>query len=201
MKRKTLDLFFSIGGAALAILLIVLGFVLKANANFAHDYVRDQMREQRITFTPEAGLSDEEKKADCLVKNAGKPLETGKQAECYANEYIALHLAETNGGKTYSETSNEARPARAAADKAAKEGAPNAAELEAKASELEGKVQTLFRGETLRGLLLTSYGFSTFGEKADQAAIVCWLAAGVLALASIAGFVHAATRGKDQVIE
>jgi hypothetical protein len=199
VKRRTLDLFFSVGGVALAVLLAVLGFVLHANANFAHDYVRDQLREQRITFTPKAGLSPDEQKAKCLVENAGKPLETGKQSECYANEYIARHLREVNDGKTYSQTSNEARPARAAADEAAKNGSPDAKELAAKADALDGKVQTLFRGETLRGLLLTSYGFSTFGEKASQAAIVCWLVAAVLILASIAGFVHAATRGDEKV--
>lgn len=51
-------------------------------------------------------------------------------------------------------------------------------------------MQTLFRGETLRGLLLTSYGFSVFGEKANQAFMVCLLAAVVLLLASVAGFIH-----------
>ncbi len=201
MKRRTLDIFVSVGGTALAVLLAVLGFVLKANANFAHDYVREQMQQQHITFTPEEGLSPEEREAECLIEHAGKPLETGRQAECYANEYIGLHLAQINGGKTYSQTSGEARAARAAADEAAENGAPNAEQLESEAKALEGKVESLFRGETLRGLLLTSFGFSTFGEKADQAALVCWLVAGVLLVASIAGFVHAASRRGEEIIE
>lgn len=200
MKRRTLDLLFSVGGAATAVLLLVLGLVLQANANFASDYVREQLSQQRINFTPADRLSDEEKKAECLLDNAGKPLETGKQAECYANEYIGLHLSETNDGKTYSETSAEARPARAAADEALEANAPDAAELDAKATELEGKVQTLFRGESLRGLLLTSYGFSVFGEKAEQASLVCFLVAAVLALAAIAGFVHAFTRKESELV-
>ena len=119
MKRRTLDILFSVGGTALAVLLAVLGFVLKANANFAHDYVREQMQQQHITFTPEEGLSPEEREAECLIEHAGKPLETGRQAECYANEYIGLHLAQINGGKTYSQTSGEARAARAGIDKVA----------------------------------------------------------------------------------
>ncbi len=201
MKRRTLDLFFSVGGAALAVLLAVLGFVLKANANFAHDYVREQMQQQQIVFTPEEALSPEEREAECLVENAGQPLETGKQAECYANEYIGLHLAEINGGKTYSQTSGESRQARAAATEAAEANAPNAEQLADEAAELEGKVESLFRGETLRGLLLTSFGFSTFGEKADQAALVCWLVAAVLLIASIAGFAHAASHRGEQIIE
>jgi hypothetical protein len=181
-------------------LLLVLGLVLQNQANFADDYVTDQLTAQKIVFTPEEKLTDEEKQATCLVTYAGEPLTTGAQAECYANEYIGLHLTETNEGKTYAETSTESRAAASAAKLAATDGAPNAAQLDAEAEELNAKVQTLFRGETLRGLLLTSYGFSIFGERAQQAALVCFGLALVLFLASIAGFVHAATRGREQVV-
>ncbi len=64
----------------------------------------------------------------------------------------------------------------------------------------ESLARTLQTGETLRGLLLTSYGFSIFGERAQQAAWVCYLVALVLLLASIAGFVHAFTTPKDETI-
>lgn len=201
MKRQTLDKFFVVGGVALTVLLAVLGFVLRSNANFANNYVHDQLGAQRITFTPTQGLAPEEQKAKCLVSNAGKPLTTGKQAECYANRYIALHLSEVNDGKTYSETSGVARAARADATTATDSKAANAKELDAKATALEEKVQTLFRGETLRGLLLTSFGFSEFGRKADQAAAVAFLAALVLLLASIAGLVHAVRTPKTAVVE
>ncbi len=191
MKRRTLDIIFSVGGLALAILLLVLGLVLRSNANFAHDYVRDQLTEQKITFTPADKLSAEEKQSSDLVAYAGQPLTTGRQAEAYANDYIALHLGETNDGKTYAQTSNEARALRAQATAAQKNNAPDAAALNDQATAMEAKVQTLFRGETLRGLLLTSYGFSIFGDKAMQAAWVCFIAALVLFAASVAGFVHA----------
>jgi len=195
-----LDIAFSVGGVALAVLLLVLGLVLQNQANFAEDYVREQFAQQRITFTPADALTDEELQAACLVENAGKPLETGKQAECYANEYIGLHLAETHDGKTYSETSTESRQAAAKARQAAQAGAPDAAALQAQADELSATVETLFRGETLRGLLLTSYGFSIFGERAAQAAVVAFLASAVLFLASIAGFVHAFRTPRDEVL-
>lgn len=203
MHRKTLDLIFSIGGGLLAVLLLVLGLVLQNQANFAKDYVHDQLTAQKITFTPVKFLAPEEKKADCLVSNAGKPLNSGKQAECYANEYIALHLSEVNGGKTYSETSGVSRETAAQLEEAQKSApdAPATKALEKKAAKLDGQVQTLFRGETLRGLLLTSYGFSVFGERAQQAAIVCFLAAFVLALATIAGLMHAFSKAGDKVIE
>jgi hypothetical protein len=49
----------------------------------------------------------------------------------------------------------------------------------------------MFKGETLRGLLLTTYGFSIFGDRADVAALVCFLAAALLLLLSAGGFAHA----------
>lgn len=202
MKRRTLDFVFSAGGLLVAVLVLVLGLVLQNQATFAKDYVHDQMAQQRINFTPAEGLSDEEKAVPCLVENAGKPLLTGKQAECYANEYIGLHLAETNDGKTYSETSGESRGVAAELEAAMEEDpeSPETLALQEQSEELNAKVQTLFRGETLRGLLLTSYGFSIFGERAGQAATVAFIVAAVLALAAIAGFVHAFTTSKDEKV-
>jgi uncharacterized membrane protein len=198
MKRRTLDILFSVGGVMLAVLLLVLGSVLKSNADFAKSYVHNQLAEQKISFTPADKLSPEEQQAAGLLLYAGQPLVTGKQAEVYANDYIALHLQAVNDGKTYAQTSGEARALRTQATEAATAKAANAAQLDEQATALEGKVQTLFRGETLRGLLLTSYGFSIFGDKAMQAAWVAFIAALVLLLASIAGFVHAFRTTKDE---
>jgi hypothetical protein len=202
MTRKMLDLLFSIGGVLLAILLLVLGLVLRNQANFAKGYVRDQLSAQQITFTPAAGLAEEEKAEPCLVSNAGKLLSTGKQAECYANKYIGLHVAGINAGKTYSQTSGESRAARAEADKAlaADPNAQASKDLDVAAKTLAGKTDTLFKGETLRGLLLTSYGFSIFGERAGQAATLAFLAALVLLIASLAGFAHGMTKKADHLI-
>ena len=179
-------------------LVLVLGLVLRSNAVFAQNYVHDQLSQQQITFTPVAGLSAEEQQSSGLVKFAGQPLTTGAQAQVYANDYIAGHLAAVNGGKTYAQTSGDARAARAAATDAQTKGAPNAAQLDKAATVLEGKVDTLFRGETLRGLLLTSYGFSIFGDKAMLASWVCLIAGFVLLLASAAGFVHAFRTSKNE---
>ena len=51
--------------------------------------------------------------------------------------------------------------------------------------------ETVFKGETLRGLLLTSFGFSQFGDKAAQAATVAYIGAGVLGLLALFGMLHA----------
>jgi hypothetical protein len=201
MRRRTLDIVFSVGGLLLALLLVVLGLVMQNQASFAQDYVNGQLTAQKITFTPADKLTAEEKQAACLVENGGAALSTGKQAECYANKYIGVHLSEINNGKTYAETSNESRAAKTKADDATKTNPSDSgnAQLTAQASALAGKTDTLFKGETLRGLLLTSYGFSIFGERAQQAAWVAFGAALVLLLASIAGFVHAFTTPRDDV--
>lgn len=202
MKRRTLDLIFSIGGVALVVLLVVLGLVLRNNADFAKGYVKDQLVQQRITFTAADKLTDEERAAPCLVTYAGQLLATGKQAECYANSYIGLHVESINGGKTYSETSTESRLARTKADEAIKADSTSAAakDLDAQAKALAAKTDTLFKGETLRGLLLTSYGFSIFGERAALASWVCFLVAAVLLLASAAGLVHAVRTPRERLV-
>ncbi len=178
----------------------MLGLVLQNQANFAESYVKNQLIEQKITFTPVANLAPQEKQADCLVHYAGQPLTTGKQAECYANSYIHLHLTEVNDGQTYAQTSGEARALQARADAAVASDpqAPATVALQDQAQALSAKVDTLFRGETLRGLLLTSYGFSIFGDRAQQAAWVAFAAALVLFLAAIAGFIHAFTTPRDE---
>ncbi len=70
---------------------------------------------------------------------------TGAQAEVYADHFIANHLKEIGGGKTYAQLARRHRwPTRT-----------NAA--------LAAQVQTVFRGETLRGLLLNAYAFWKMG--------------------------------------
>ena len=103
MKRRTLDVLMSVGGLAIAGLLLIAGLVLTANANFANDYVTEQLSAQHITFKSADTLTDEEKAQPCLVANAGKQLTTGKQAECYANNFIGLHLQGVANGQTYAE--------------------------------------------------------------------------------------------------
>ncbi|HVM41734.1 MAG TPA: hypothetical protein VM618_13245 [Acidimicrobiia bacterium] len=188
MKRRTLDIIFSVGGLGLAALLVIIGLVLTANANFAKDYVRDQLSEQKITFTPAEFLSEEERQAECLVANAGQPVTTGKQAECYANEYIGLHLKDIAEGQTYAELGGVQRGLEAQIEEAP-EG--EQAALEAELAEVTGARDTLFKGETLRGLLLTSYGFSVFGVKGAQVATIAFALAGLLAVLALAGLVHA----------
>lgn len=204
MKRRTLDLAFGIGGLIVAALLLVLGLVLTNQANFAEDYVTDQLSQQRINFTPAENLSDEEKKADCLVEFAGTALDSGKKAECYANEYIALHMRESAieagyEGETYASIGTVQRQLRSDLQAATDAGQPTE-EIQAELDAVNGLRDSMFRGETLRGLLLTTYGFSIFGERAALAATIVYLFAGLMLLLSIAGLVHAFTTKKDETV-
>jgi hypothetical protein len=228
MKRRTLDYIFSAGGVLLAVLLLILGLVMRSNADFAKNYVHDQLLEQRITFTPVAGLSDAEKNVPCLVKYAGTPLDSGVKAECYSNQYIGDHLKTSvltvknadgtplmmPDGKTPVDLTKVGTPPGpatyatitqvtnqfTAALKAPVAGGLTTDQLNAAIGVLNTTRDTMFKGETLRGLLLTSYGFSVFGEKGSQVETVGFLAALVLLLASIAGFIHAIRTPKDKVV-
>ncbi|MBI4934198.1 MAG: hypothetical protein HY828_09995 [Actinobacteria bacterium] len=208
MKRRTLDIAFSVGGVIVAVALFVLGFVLKQQADFATEYVDRELSAQQISF-PETYDRGETEVAgsDCLVGFAGQALNTGAEAECYARYYIATHMMHSATdagfeGATYASLGGPVGEARTAlAD--AKEGGDEDAIAEAQAAfdKVNGLRETMFKGETLRGLLLTVYGFSVFGEKAEVAMWVCWVAAIAIMVLSIAGFVHAfASKKADNVI-
>ena len=51
-------------------------------------------------------------------------------------------------------------------------------------------MDTLFKGETLRGLLLNAYAFWQMGQIALIAGIVSLAAAAVMLVLSVLGFVH-----------
>jgi hypothetical protein len=191
MKRKSLDILFSIGGLGIAALLLVAGFVLAANASFANTYVADQLGQQKISFKSLDTLTAEEKGQACLVTYAGQALTTGKQAECYANSFIGLHLEGIAGGKTYAELGDVQTQQRAQVAQAQKDNATNLADLQKQLADTTASRETVFKGETLRGLLLTSFGFSEFGTKAGQASTVAYIGAGLVFLLALAGFAHA----------
>ena len=71
------------------------------------------------------------------------------------------------------------------------------AELQATADELSGQRDSLFKGETLRGLLLSTFAWSTIGRIAGIAAIVAFVAAGVMLVLVIAGLVHRSRTATD----
>jgi hypothetical protein len=191
MKRRTLDIAFSLAGLGITLLLVIAGLVLTSNANFAKTYVTTQLSQQNITFKSLDTLTDEERQSAGLRQYAGQKLTTGKQAEVYANDFIGLHLKSVAGGKTYADMGAVQTDLRAQIATAQQNNEPNLAALQKQLTDVNGQRETLFKGETLRGLLLTSYGFSEFGAKAAQAATVAYLGAILMALLTALGFLHA----------
>jgi len=186
MKRRTIDRIVSWLGLGLSAFLFVTAALLNWGYNFANDSVTENLAAQKITF-PAAdsdslkNLADEDRAA--IEPFAGLALTTGEQAKAYADHYIGAHVKGIAGGKTYSEVSGEAL-----AVSAQSRANPADTELAAKAATLMGQRQSLFMGETLKGLLGYAFAFWQIGQIAMYAMWAA-LAGGVLMLIlSILGF-------------
>ena len=138
MSRRTLDIIISIEGLGLAGLLIIGAFLLREEATFSRNYLKDQLSAQKITFSTVDKLTADDKayteaRTGCTVKYAGQQLITGKQAECYANEYIAGHLSKMpagTNGLTYAEIGQAQTDLRAQIATAKANGDPKVTALE-----------------------------------------------------------------------
>ncbi|HZQ58428.1 MAG TPA: hypothetical protein VFA84_10340 [Acidimicrobiales bacterium] len=172
MRRRAFDTIFTAGGLVLTVVLIVAGGLLLWGAHFANSNVHDQLAEQQIFFPAKGSPALAPKEiGPYLNKYAGQQLTTGQQAEAYANHFIRVHLSEVAGGQTYAQVSTKSQ------------ANPNDAKLAA-------QVQTLFRGETLRGLLLSAYAFWKIGYIAHVASVVSFILAGVMAVLTALGVWH-----------
>ena len=138
----------------IGILAFCAGFLFWGNA-FIHNQISTELNSQRIYFPAsdsKAITSLPSADAAAMTVYSGQQLTTGEQAQVYANHFIGVHLQEIAGGQTYAQVSGKAQA--------------NPTD-----TKLAGQVQTLFRGETLRGLLLNAYGWWTIGTYALYAAI------------------------------
>ncbi|MGH9005300.1 MAG: hypothetical protein ACRDYV_19425 [Acidimicrobiia bacterium] len=189
LPRRTIDKLLIAIGIVATVVFTVAGGLLAWGANFSNDYVYDELSSQNVVFPDEASLREEGR--DDLVQYADEQVTTGPEAEAYAS-YINGHLQGIADGQTYSEIDD--RGAAQAVVDAEEAGASEAeiAELQATADELRAQRDSLFRGETLRGLLLSAFAWSTLGRIAGIAAWVAFAAAAVMAALVVAGIVHLA---------
>lgn len=175
MNRKTLDRLLAFGGVVIAAVLLVAAALLTWAHSYVHDQVHTQLAAEKIYFPAKGDASLKALPATdraAMEKYAGQQLVSGAQAKTWADHYIAVHLKEMAGGQTYAQLS-----AKSLADP--------------KNAQLAGLVQTVFRGETLRGLLLNAYAFDTMGSVAFIGSIVAYIGAGLMALLAALGFAHA----------
>ncbi len=174
MRRRTFDALATTAGFVIAAILLVAGGLLLWGHNFVTSQVHTQLAAQKIYFPP-AGSPEikalPSADAQAMTAYAGQLMTTGAQAQTYANHFIAVHLVKIGGGKTYAELS------------AASLAQPNNAALAA-------QVQTVFRGETLRGLLLNAYAFWEMGQIMLIAAIAALAGAGLMLILSCLGIAH-----------
>ena len=179
MRRKGFDALVTAAGLVLATVLLAASGLLFWAHSFIDDNIRTQLVAQKI-FMPKAGsesLNDPAVKP-YLSQYAGQQLKSGEQAKAYADHFIAVHLRELTGNKTYSELSAQAQ-------------------LTPTDTALQAKVATTFRGETLRGLLLNAYAF---GKMAQVAVIAAWISLTtglVVLLLAMLGVVHARRTSYD----
>src|ERR1700691_2212909 len=138
---------FRWAGLALAVILLAAGGLLLWGSAYVHNTVQSQLSSQQINFPPKAAFAHPKVGTEItpsmipsVSQYAGQQLLTGQQAEAYADHFIAVHLTEIGGGKTYSQLSalSLASPKNAA---------------------LAAQVQTVFRGDSLRGMLLNAFGW------------------------------------------
>lgn len=193
MNRKSFDKIASVIGLLLAGFLIVIGGILQYGGNFATDQVAAQLEPQAITIPADNGdpkATDEVKKF--FADNGEKIMTTGKQAQMYADHYIGFHMSEM---PTYAAASgaNRAAAGALAAD-------PTNPELQAAAKQASGTVETVFKGETLRGMLLNAYAFGTLGQIAMVASYVSFAGGLIFLILALLGFAHLRRADTDSII-
>jgi len=147
MRRNFPRTLIGATSAALAAVLLIAGGLLLWGSAYVHNTVHNQLAAQQIYFPPasafahaKAGTEITPNMIPSVSQYAGQQLLTGQQAEAYADHFIAQHITDMSGGKTYSQLS------------AASQAQPNN-------TQLAGLVSTVFKGETLRSMLLNAYGW------------------------------------------
>jgi hypothetical protein len=171
MRRRTFDAVATIAGLALAVVLALGGALLVWGHSVVNTDVHNQLAAQKIVFPAANSPEIKAPEFSAMHQYAGQMMTSGAQAEVYADHFIANHLREIGGGQTYAQLSAKSL-------------------AQPKNTALAQQVQAMFRGETLRGLLLNAYGWWQVGQIMLISAIVAFSAAGLFLILSGLGFWH-----------
>jgi hypothetical protein len=165
----------AIAGFALAAILFVAGGLLLWGSTYTHNMVRNQLAAQQIYFPPQAAFAHPQAGTEItpsmippVSQYAGQQLVTGQQAQSYADNFIAVHITNITGGKTYAQLSSAAL------------ANPNDAKLAA-------QVNTVFKGEALRSMLLNAFGWWKVAQITYIASLVAFGLGGLTLIASLFG--------------
>jgi len=174
MRRRTFDAVATIAGLVLAVVLAIGGGLLLWGHSVVNTDVHNQLAAQKIVFPVTGNAEFKALPASdqaAMAAYAGQQLTTGAQAKTYADHFIAVHLVRIGGGKTYSQLSY-------------------ASMMNPKNTALAAQVETVFKGTTLRGMLLNAYGWWQMGQIMLVSAIVAFCAAALFLILSLFGFWH-----------
>jgi hypothetical protein len=180
----------------LGIVALVVGGAAIAMGRFVQENIRTELAAQQISFNEVDRLSDEEKAIPGMIENAGLPLTTGNQARVYA-DLIGLHVhesAEEAGypGASYATLGGPQRELRTAVAEATEAGDEAALEeAEAELAEVTALRNTMLTASTLRGNLLSAYGWDNVATGIMTAGAVFL----VLALVFFGLFLYERSRG------
>jgi len=173
VARRTVLGFVATRRVVEVILVVILGVgsgLLFYGSNFGLNMVHTQLAAQSISFPAKGSAALSPTEFPDLQRYAGQKVDTGPKAKAYANGFINRHLATVAGGQTYSQMS------------AASQADPTNAKLTA-------QVATLFKGETLRGLLLYAWGWSVVSTIALYAAIGALIGFAIMLIVTVGDFV------------
>ncbi len=187
MKRRKFDRIVSLVGFGLSIFLLVAAVLLNWGATFAGDTVKSQLEAQQISIPSNTGNPDASAEVIAFFKANGsedgsKIIATGKQAQMYADYFLAFHLS---GMPAYSKATGANRAAAAALA-----ANPTDPALIAAAAKASGVVETVFKGTMLRGTLLTAYAFGTLGSIAGYGTWAALIGGVLMFFLSVLGFLH-----------
>ncbi|MDQ2845910.1 MAG: hypothetical protein M3Y77_06085 [Actinomycetota bacterium] len=169
--RRMIDVVLTAGGLLMTVVLIVAGCLLVWAHNFVNNEIHNQLAAEQIYFPAANSAAVAAPEFKDMRQYGGQQLTTGAQAEVYADHFIANHLKTIGGGKTYAQLSTEAQ-------------------ADPTNTKLAATVNTVFKGETLRGLLLNAYAFGTMATIAGIAAIAAFIAAALMLALSVLGLLH-----------
>ena len=165
----------AIAGFVLAAILLAAGGMLLWGSAYVHNTVQGQLSAQQIFFPPKAAFAHPKAGTEItpsmipsVSQYAGQQLVTGQQAESYADNFIAVHITNMTGGKTYAQLS------------AASLAQPNN-------TKLAGQVGTVFKGETLRSMLLNAFGWWKVSQITYIASLIAFALGGLTLLGSLFG--------------
>ena len=166
---------FAYAGFALSAILLVAGGLLLWGSAYVRNTVQSQLAAQQIYFPPQAAFAHPKAGSEItpsmipsVSQYAGQQLLTGQQAQAYADNFIGVHIANMTGGKTYSQLSAKAMA--------------NPTD-----TKLAAQVATVFKGETLRSILLNAFGWWKVAQITFIASIVAFGLGGLTLIATLFG--------------